>query len=358
MNPGKILTAAAFAGLLCAQSVQLVKVEAKPLSRTVLLTGEILPFQKVDLYARVPGFVEKVHVDRGSVVREGDLLVTLSAPEMEAQAAEAEAKVKAAASAAAQARAKLGAAEATYQRLSEASATEGVVAGNELVLARQSVEAARGAVRVAEAAVAAAEASLAALRNMQQYLSIRAPFPGVITERRAHTGALAGPAAGPLLRIEEVSRLRLVVAVPEAHYAGIRTGSRVAFQVAAHPARQFTGTVARISRTLDEKTRTMPVELDVANASALLAPGMYAQVSWPAQSSERALVVPASSVAKTTERVFVIRVQNGRADWVDVRTGARDGSRIQVYGALSAGDLVVKSATDEIRDGAPVQAKP
>jgi membrane fusion protein, multidrug efflux system len=172
----------------------------------------------------------------------------------------------------------------------------------------------------------------------------------MITERMAHPGALAGPNAGPLLRLEQVSRLRVVVAVPEANFGGIRPGARVAFQVSAHPTRKFEGTITRVARSLDPKTRSMPVELEVANGSGLLAPGMYPQVNWPVR-AERTLVVPAASVVRTTERVFVVRVKDGRAEWVDVRLGARDEGQVQVFGNLAEGDLVVRNGSDEIREG-------
>lgn len=356
MNPGRVFIVLAAAATLAAQNAQVVKVESKPVSRTVLLAGEFLPYERVDLHARVSGFVEKVHVDRGSVVREGDLLVTLSAPEMEAQVAESEAKVKAAESAVAEASARLVAAESTYERLAKASATEGAVSGQELQLAKQAAEAARSAMRAAEASSAAAGASLAALRKVQQYLSIRAPFSGVITERMAHPGALAGPATGPLLRLEQVERLRLVVAVPEAEFGGVRPGARVPFQVAAFPNRSFTGVVARVAPSVDPKTRKAPVELDVANGSGAFAPGMYAEVNWPARSAAPALLVPATSIVRTTERVFVIRVRNGRAEWVDVRPGFRDGGLVQVFGDLRPGDPILKNASDEIREGAELKA--
>jgi RND family efflux transporter MFP subunit len=356
MNPGNVLLAVVLAGCLSAQTVQVVKVESKALNRTVLLTGEFLPFQTVDLHARVQGFVEKVLVDRGSIVKQGQMLVALSAPEMEAQVAEAEAKVKAAESAASESRARLVAAESTYKRLKEASATEGAISGNELVIAKQSAEALRDTVRASEAAIGAARASLAATQKMQQYLNLSAPFPGVIVERLAHPGALAGPGTGPLLRLEQVSRLRLVVAVPEANFAGIRPGASVPFQVSAYPARTFSGRVARIARSIDQKTRTMSVELDVPNDARLLAPGMYPQVNWPVRSTERALVVPPTSVVRTTERVFVIRVKNGRAEWVDVRVGAREAGQVQVFGDLAEGEVIVRNGSDEIREGSQVTA--
>jgi len=351
MIPGKLVAALALAACLSAQTVQVARVESGPLDRTVLLTGEFLPFQAVDLHARVQGFVEKVPVDRGSVVKQGQLLVILSAPEMEAQVAEAEAKVKAAESAVSEARARLVAAESTYKRLKEASATVGAISGNELEVARQSAEALRDAVRASESMAAGAKASLAAVQKTLQYLHISAPFSGVITARLAHPGALAGPNTGSLLRLEQVSRLRLVVAVPEAHFAGIRSGARVPFQVSAYPTRTFDGAVARIARSLDQKTRTMAVELDVPNTSGTLAPGMYPQVSWTVRSTGRALLVPATSVVRTTERVFVIRVRDGRAEWVPVSIGARQATRVQVFGDLAEGDVIVRNGSDEIRDG-------
>lgn len=352
MNPGRLLFSLMAACSLFSQTVQVVKVEARPLDRSVKLSGEFLPFQRVDLHARVPGFVEKVLVDRGSLVRQGELLATLSAPEMEAQVAEAEAKARAAQSAVAEAKAKVVAAESTFNRLKEASATPGAISGNELVIAEQTASAARGVRSSAESSFLAAQASLTAVRKMQQYLNITAPFSGVVTERLVHPGALAGPNTGPLLRLEQVSRLRLVVAVPEASFALIRAGTQVPFQVSAHPARTFDARVARIARSVDPKTRTMSVELDVANASGLLAPGMYPQLNWPVHSTERVLVVPASSVVRTTERVFVIRVKNGRAEWINVRMGARQGDQVQVFGDLAEHDVVVRNGSDEIREGA------
>jgi hypothetical protein len=98
----------------------------------------------------------------------------------------------------------------------------------------------------------------------------------------------------------------------------------------------------------------MSVELEVPNTSGALAPGMYPQVNWPVRSTERALVVPPTSVVRTTERVFVIRVKNGRAEWVDVRVGAREAGQFQVFGDLAEGDAVVRNGSDEIRDGSQV----
>jgi membrane fusion protein (multidrug efflux system) len=105
------------------------------------------------------------------------------------------------------------------------------------------------------------------------------------------------------------------------------------------------------------KTRTMSVELDVQNARGLLSPGMYPEVSWPVRGQVAALLVPATSVVTTTERTFVIRVRDGRAEWVNVKHGPADGDLVQIQGALQAGDVVVRRGTDEIREGSAVQVK-
>jgi RND family efflux transporter MFP subunit len=158
-----------------------------------------------------------------------------------------------------------------------------------------------------------------------------------------------------LLEIQQVSRLRLVVPVPEEDVSGIVNGASVPFQVPAWPERTFSGVISRISHTIDPKTRTMAVELDVVNRDGSLAPGMYPAVKWPVRRSRPALFVPRTSVASTTERTFAIRERNGQAEWVDVKKGLSDGDLVEVIGDLKAGDRVVRRATDEIRDGSPLR---
>jgi membrane fusion protein (multidrug efflux system) len=338
------------------QTHELVPVVAKPISRMVDLPGEFLPFLSVSLHAKVPGYVEKILVDRGSRVEEGQLLAELSAPEMAAQIAEGESKVQAIESDRLQAEAQLAAAQSTYDRLKKAAETPGAIAGNELIQLEKQVEAAQALVHSREQAKRGAEAAVNAEKEMQAYLRITAPFDGIVTERLVHPGALVGPGADPvLLTIQQISRLRLVVAVPEEYVGGIVEGAKLAFQVPAYPERTFSGTLARIAHALDKGTRTMAVELDVANRDGLLAPGMYPSVKWPIRRSRPALFVPRTSVVATTERTFVVRNKNGHAEWVDVRKGASEGDLIEVLGDLKAGDPVVRIATDEIREGSPLQ---
>ncbi len=350
-----LLASAAFAQ----QAVEVVKVISKPVERTVKLPGEFMPYLSVAIHAKVTAFVDKVEVDRGSVVREGELLALLVAPELTAQRAEAEAKAQALQSQRAEAEAKLIASQSTYESLKAASETPGVVAGNDLILAEKGVDAARSFLQAQENSVRAAQQSAESLKELESYLRVTAPFSGTITERDVHPGALVGPGAGSsilLFRLEQNSRLRLVVAVPEAEFGGIVKGARVPFRVPAYPGETFNGVVTRIAASLDPKTRTMPVELDVTNSQARLAPGMYPEVLWPVRNKKPSLLVPPSSIVTTTERVFVIRIRDGKAEWINVTRGSQVDDLVQVYGPLNPGDQIVRRGSDEIREGTAVKA--
>jgi len=341
-------------------SAELARVEAQALEKTMQFPGELKAYQSVDVYAKVTGFIDKIFVDRASRVRAGDLLAEMTAPEIQAQRAEAEAKIPALAAQKAEAEARLAGAQSTLGRLREASKTPGVVAGNDVILAEKAVEAERSRVDALAKSMEAGEAAVRAVAEMEKYLRITAPFDGVITERLAHPGSLAGPQGGgqgALMRLEQISRLRLVAPVPEAYVESVRSGLRVAFTVPAHPKRTYMGVVARPAHAVDPTTRTMPVELDVTNASGELAPGMYADLKWPVSRAGQSLFVPPSAIKATTERIFVIRVTGGTAEWVDVRRGMATGDKMEVFGDLKAGDMIVLRATDEIRPGTRIAAR-
>jgi RND family efflux transporter MFP subunit len=186
---------------------------------------------------------------------------------------------------------------------------------------------------------------------MEAYLELTAPFDGVITERNVHPGSLVGPSTGALLRIEQLTRLRLTVPVPEAYVGAITNGTRVDFRVSAFPDQTFQGVIARPAHSLDMKTRSMLVELDVNNPRQMLAPGMFAEVQWPVSRAHASRFVPTTAVVRTSERQFVIRVRNGVAEWVDIRRGEVNGNLVEVFGDLREGDVIVPRANDEIRPG-------
>jgi len=369
-------------------TVPVVKVVAKELNRHVHLTGELVAFRDVSIYPKVDGFIRSITVDRGSVVKAGQLMITIRAPELDAKVRAAQAKLRSAQAACQEARSKVESVAAeqleaqarfeaddlTSRRLKIAAKVPGAVAGNEVDTAEKVAEAGQARVQslthqekaaksmeVSEQEkVKAANEELASVEAMREYLTIRAPFDGVITERNVHEGSFvsSSTSAPPLVRIQQRSVLRLVVAVPEVAAAGISSGIPIGFTVPAYLGRRFVGEVQRIGHALDPKTRTMPVELDVLNKSGELEPGMFTDVEWISHRPYKTLFVPSSAVATSLERTFVIRVRDGVAEVVDVVRGQPMGDMVEVVGNLTEGDEVALRAREELQTGARVVAMP
>jgi len=343
-------------------TIDVVRVVEQPLNVTLSMPGQLDPYETVAIYPKVTGFVKTIRVDRGSRVRTGELMADLEAPELVAERAEAQSKMQAAQSNLAVARSKADGDTSTYNKVKAASATPGVVAGNDLVLAEKAVEADESQIAAAQQTAEAARQALQSMSQMEEYLRVTAPFDGVVTERNVHPGALVGPNSGPgattpMVWLVREDRLRLVVPVPEAYIASVKGGAVMSFTVPAYPGRTFSGAVARIAQAVDVKTRTMAVELDVMNPDGVLVPGTFCQVRWPIHRPEPSLFVPSGSVASTTDRTFVVRIRDGRADWVDVKTGLASGSLTEVFGDLQPGDTVAVRGTDEIHPGSAVRVK-
>ena len=341
--------------------VETVQVVSRQLNMEIKLPGELDPYEEVRVFPRVSGFVKWIGVDRGSVVKKGQLIATLTAPEIVAQKAEAQAKLLSAENQRIAGEAKLAADESTYERLKAAAKTPGVISDEELETAEKAAEADRARVVALHNTAEAARANLRSAAEMEGYLRITAPFDGVVTKRNVHPGALVGPGGGSgtqpsMLRIEEVAHLRLVVAIPEIYVGGIEKGAKVSFTVPAFPGRTFTGTVARIADSMDASTRTMPVEMDVWNPTGELHSGMFPEVHWPVRRAEPTLFVPESAVGRSMDQSYVVRIRDGRAEQVNVKTGGTVGNLTEVFGSLSAGDAVALHASDDLRPGMAVEA--
>ncbi|MGA7316831.1 MAG: efflux RND transporter periplasmic adaptor subunit [Silvibacterium sp.] len=343
-------------------TVSTVAVASKKLQTAISLPAQLTPYEQVDIYPKVTGFVATVTVDRGSRVHRGQLLVKLTAPELVSQRSQAEAAVRAAQSQLATAQAKLASDNGTYLHMVEAAKTPGVLAENDVLVAGQTVSADKGLVDAADQNVSAAKEALRSISQTESYLTITAPFDGVVTTRNLHPGALIGPASGaggaqPILQIVDDKRLRLAVPIPEAQVGEMKSGQLVSFTVPAYPGQTFKAPLERIAREVDEKSRTMPVELDVKNTDGRLSPGSFTNVSWPLERGYPTLFVPTTSVTTDQQHTFVIRVRNGKAEWVTVQAGQTVNGDIEVFGELTAGDEVVKTASDAIHSGDSVRVQ-
>lgn len=315
------------------------------LSSALQMPGELIAYQQVDLYAKEASFVKKLYVDVGSEVRAGQLLVTMEAPELGSQLAGALSNIKSR-------EAMYLASKANYDRLHETSQTPGTISPNDLEQA-----AARKNSDLAQ--LQAAKAAYRQVAETQSYLQIRAPFNGVITARNINPGAYVGPSGKgsevPLFTLQEQKKLRLVISVPESYTSYLSQKSEVSFSVKALQNQQFKARIKRLAGAIDSRLHAQRIEMDVVNNEKKLLPGMVAEVNLPLPSNDSTFIVPKSAVVNSTETVFVIRVVNNKADWVDVKTGREANGTIEVYGSLNPGDQLLKTATDEIRNGSVLQ---
>lgn len=369
------------------QEMRCATVTRKVLDRIDQLPGEIQAYQDVALFPKIPGFIDWIGIDRGSVVKKGDVLVKMFAPEYLAKRNESLAKVQEAQSNLKQAESKLISAQAqlkesiatwkgddsTYARLKAASLTPGVVAYNDVVVMAQRVAAEQESVHSWESRVRAAEKEVAALQDAVQaaqrsadnfgdlaaYLNITAPYDGYITVRNMHKGSFVGPlgdgAYPAIARIAELKLLRIIVPVPERETAGILPGAQVQFTVSSHPGVRFTGSVARIGNYLDQATRTMPVELNFSNPDYQVFPGAFCKVYWPTRRQQPSMFVPISSVVSTTLDNHVCKVENNVVKYVKVDKGENMDNLVEVFGDVHEGDKVVLRASEEIRDGQQIR---
>jgi len=327
-------------------ATEVFSLEKEKLSTSFQTPAELIAWQQVDLYAKENSFVRKLYVDVGSEVKAGQLLVSLEAPELNSRLAAAESRLKSQ-------EAIYTASKSQYDRLLETSKTPGTISQNDLdqAAARKNSDLAQ---------LEAAKAAHKEVTITQGYLEIRAPFNGVISARNANPGAYVGPSGKgsefPMFTLQEQRKLRLVVAVPEALTGYLDTKHAVLFNVKARPNETFKGIVNRSSGALDARLRSERIEIDVENNSKKLLPGMIAEVNIPFPAKDSTLTIPKSALVNSTERVFVIRIVNNKAEWVDVKRGRDAGGKIEIYAStLQPGDQLVKKASEEIRNGSDVK---
>lgn len=317
------------------------------LSTTLDIPGELVPYQEVDLYAKESSFVKKIFVDVGSEVKQGQLLVSMEAPEINSNVASAQSKLQSQ-------EAIYTASNSNYNRLIETSKTPGTISKNDIdqAAARKNSD---------KAELEAAKSAYQSVAATRSYLDIRAPFNGVITARNINTGAYVGPSGKgsdmPLFVLQEQKHLRLVISVPEIYTGLLNQKDAVTFSVKSMPNQHFNAKIKRMAGALDERLRSERLEMDVYNDNKKLLPGMYAEVSIPLPSSDSTFIIPKTALVTSTERVFVVRVADHKAQWVDVKKGRESGNQVEIYGKLNPGDLLVKTATDEIRDGSAIKTK-
>ncbi|MFY7827208.1 MAG: efflux RND transporter periplasmic adaptor subunit [Flectobacillus sp.] len=323
-----------------------VKVETAKPSQELQIPGELESYFETDLFPKVNGYIKRINVDIGDKVASGQVLAVLDAPELSLQLAEATAKMRSAES-------QLNTSKSVFKRLQKANQTPGTVSPNDLDIAHSKI--------VSDSLTwLGTKAVYQSIQVMTEYLSIKAPFDGVVAERRLSPGAFVGPndkSAVAIFKVKQENKLRLRIPVPERYINAIKLHQPIEFSVMNLPDKKFEGKVSRISHNVNKQTRSEIVEIDVPNPSLQLVSGTYTQVSLPLQRNVSSLVVPSSAVATTLEKCFVVKVENGLSSWVEVKKGIESEGKVEVFGDVKSGDIVLKTASDEIPNGIAIKTK-
>lgn len=307
-------------------------------TKDIELPAELLPHEQAALFARVQGYIKDLKVDMGDRVRQGQTLAIIEAPELQTKNAEFQASLQAA-------KAKYMSSADVYQRLSRAAQakTPGIVAPVDLERSRNQY--------LADSASFEASRQLArSYKEVAGYLVLTAPFDGVVTARNADRGTLVGNNQA-ILTVQQNSKLRLRVAVPEIYVASGAVSKTAAFRVDAYPNKLFQATLTRKSESIDPQTRTELWEYVFDNRNHELKTGSFAYVKVGLQRTGNSFVLPPTAIVTNQERKFVIKVKDGKATWVDVRQGMSTDKGIEVFGGLSNNDTLVVRGTDERKPG-------
>jgi len=362
-----------------APQAAVVKVSRGNIADSLEIASEFQPFQEVDVYAKVSGYIQKLYVDYGTRVKQGQLLAVLEIPELQQQLQQDEASVRRSNQELTRAREELNRAQSaytvahvTYTRLADVQKSRPeLVAQQEIDVAKgkdleadADVSSQKAALAAAEEALLSAKAALGKDQAMFDYARMTAPFDGVITQIYARTGALlpAGTSSNKgdsaLCRLSQNSLLRLVIPVPERAVPNIQIGQPVAVDVSGLK-RTFEGKIVRFSDQIDMNTRTMHTEVDVPNPKYEIVSGMYASVKIPLHSAAKVLTLPIQAVqAGETGKGTVLLVDgNNKIETRNVMLGLQSSSDVEITSGLQENETVIFGAQGQFKNGELVSPK-
>jgi membrane fusion protein (multidrug efflux system) len=315
--------------------VQVVRVKVGEIVRKITLPGNVRAYQETTLYAKVPGYLKSIAVDRGDWVKANDVLAEIEAPETLADVAKFQAEARVA--------------EQELRRVNEAFRK-----APDLVMPK-AVDRARGTHEIAKA-------NLQRIETLLAYSKIVAPFDGVVTRRWVDRGAFI-PAAtsssaarnAAVVTMMDFSRVRIDVAVPQPEVPLVRNALPVDVTVQELPGRVFEGKITRYAYALDEATKTMTAEIEIPNPDHALRPGMYASCRIALQAKPNAPLIPAEALVTEKQKTFVFSVRDDKAVRLPVRIGFDDGVTVEVLEGLQVNDPVVVAGKQAIADGQEVK---
>ncbi len=337
------------------------------LAHSVDLTAEFLPWQQVEVHAKVSGYVQQMNVDVGDHAKAGDILAVLEIPEIDQELNQAKASILTAQQDVKSLEAESDETTLIASRINEAAKeTKGLIAQQDIDNANDSNRSNEAKLAAAKQKVAEAQANTARLQALVDYAKVLAPFDGVVTRRYADVGALVqagtvqqGTSSNsdslPIVSFAQLNVLRLEFPVPEADVAFVHLGAVVQIDVLSM-GKHFEGKVARYAQKVDMSTRTMLTEVDVQNPDYIYTPGMYATVRLMLAEKKNALTVPIQSIT-LGDKPSVLVVKDNKIEQRDVSVGLETPDRAEILSGLDEGDLVVVGSHSSLQAGQSASPK-
>ena len=326
-------------------------------------TADIIPNQVVNLFSRVDGYIGKIYVDKGDLVKASQLLVEIDHTDYQHAVNQAKANLAAARARVAQQDASVRNATLTLHRM-RALIKDQFVSQQDLDNAQVSYDAAVAALDSLGAQVQQMAVAQAQAETNLAYSYIRAPFAGYVAERNLDLGAyVSGATAGTstisrgILTLHEIQTVRILIEVVEKDVPLIQVGQKADVRAEAYPERIFEGTVTRIVQALNRATRTMTVEVDLPNKDHVLKGGMFARVEVLVGRHRNAIQIPIDAVSRLEDAQYVYIVREGKAQRMPVEIGVREDNRVEITKGLDGSEQVIVSGKDLVHDGTAVQTQ-
>ncbi len=317
---------------------------AAQLSPELSLPGNAQAYVETPIYSRTDGYLKSWYFDIGARVKAGQLMAVIETPELDEQLQVAQAQLKSS-------QANLDLANITsvrYQNLLKSNS-----------VSKQETDQALSDAKAKQAAVEASNASVRRLQQLQSFERVYAPFDGIVTVRNTDVGQLiqGGSSPNSLFHLAAIGTIRVFVPVPEAYAAAVRDGGTTTLTLDEYPGRVFTGQIARNSSTIDPSSRTLNVEVDMANPKAEILPGAYVFVHFKVPDQIEGLTLPSNALIFRSAGLQVGVVRNGRVVLVPVTISNDSGALIEISAGLTASDLVVLDPSDSLSTGQQVYVK-
>ncbi|MFB9263773.1 efflux RND transporter periplasmic adaptor subunit [Bradyrhizobium erythrophlei] len=311
--------------------------------QTLTLPGNIQPFNRAAIFARVNGYVKSWDHDIGSPVKAGQVLATIDAPDLDQQLS--------------QAKATLASVKANYQIASLTASRNNILVQKQIV-AQQLADQTAADEKAKEAVVDANEANVRQLEAMQSFKTLAAPFDGVVTARNVELGMLinSGGSGQPLFEVSDLHRVRIYVQVPQSFSAGLTPGMKATFEMPQYPGMQFGATVTHISKAINPTSHSMQVELQADNSAGKFFGGSYCNVHFEIPADGNLVNIPSTALVTGSQGTQVATVDsNGKVALKGVQLGRDLGDSVEVLAGLSPSDRIINKPPETLAAGDTVR---